>query len=528
MDGSGPRKPILEKSRMTAASTATAPRGLRWAVTAALGVAALALLSHIAVALWAQYSLTQVEPIIGIQAGGLAAGRGLYLELDRYPFTVSPYGPIFYGLSALAQRCGVAALLGGRLVSIAALLGTLWLFWRILCAWGVGELERRTGLALLACSGAFGIWGVVAQSDGLALFFSVAALERFAAYERQRRWAPLVAAGLCIALAIFTKQSFLAAGAAVTVSLLLKEPRRGLAFAGALAAFGPAVVAVLNAVTDGGYLANAVLANLNPFAWSKLYDHLRYFALASGGLALVAAAGLARRGTFRLPLQLYVAFSLAIWLLTSPKVGSDLNYQIEPTLALCLAAAVSLDRLRFFELLARSDPGWVTLLQIPLLLHLVLNTGVAVQSGMNRAVREQLAQHENMALAEWTAPERGRLLSVEIDPLLHAGRPMEVEPLIYTILVEAGVSPSQPVERDLETGAFRTVILYQDLTSPGGLVANPELPSLPASQLDVIRRRYSLAAHVDGPLLDGVFVYEPKPLDATDGLEASATPSHGQ
>ena len=484
-------------------------RGVRLAVLAALGLAGLALLVHVGVALAARHSLTQVESIVAIHARSLAFGDGLYYDLNSYPYTVSPYGPIFYGASAALLRAGVAAPLGGRLLSIAALLATLWLCSRLLRRWGVGELERLAGLALLASAGVIGVWGVVGQSAMPALAFSVAALERHARHEADRRGRTLAAAGLCIALAIFTKQSFLAAGFAVVGALLLRDVRRGLVFTASLAACGAATAWGLNAATDGGYLSNAVLANLNPFAWSKLADHLRYFALATGALALTAVSGFARRNAFPLALRLYLAAAVGLWLLTASKVGSDLNYQLEPTLALCLAAACSLDRLRFFDLLARRDPGWVTLLQIPLLLHLVLNAGIAVQSGMTRMAREQLARRQAAELAPWLAPERGRLLSVEIDPLLQTGRPLEVEPLIYTLLVGAGLTDPAPVTRDLEAGAFAAVILYHDVHTPDAFAAGMETPSLPAEQFEVLRRRYRLTAHIAGPLLNGVYVHEP-------------------
>jgi len=484
------------------------PRGIGISVSVALGIAFLALALHAGVALTASHSITQVESIIAIQASMLARGEGLYWDLNSYPYTVSPYGPILYCTWALLQKAGLPVLLSGRLISIFALAMTLWLAWRLLGHWGVGLLERRTGLALLASAGVIGNWGVVAQSDSLALMFSVAALERYVAYDKSRRPAALVASGALILLAILTKQSFLAAGAAITASLLLREARRGLVFTGVMTVVGIATALGVNALTGGGYLENALLANLNPFAWSKLALHLEWFLPVSGSLTLVALSGFAQRGGLLPPLHLYTALSAGMWLLTAPKIGSDLNYQLEPTLALCLTAAWSLDRLRFFDLLARRDPGWVTLLQIPLLLHLVLNTGVAVQSSLTRIVRDRMAQQLTQDLKPWLDPSRGRLLSVEIDPLLHAGRPLEVEPLIYTLLVDAGVTDPAPVQRDLDGGAFATVFLYQDVTDPATREANPELPSLPAAHLETMRERYRLTAHVPGPLANGVYVYE--------------------
>lgn len=485
------------------------PSAVGIAVRVALGLAALVLAAQVLIALLSTHSLTQVESIIAIQARTLAGGGPLYYDLNAYPYTVSPYGPIYYCASAVLQVFGAAPLLAGRMISMAGLAIALWMGWRALEHWGVGRLERLTGLALAGVASVTGVWGVVGQSDMLALAFSMAAVERYARYEQMRRGGTLALAGLLIALAIFTKQSFLAAGAAVTLALLVRETRRGIGFTLMLGVAGVSTAVVVNFLTDGRYLANAILANLNPFAWHKLAAHLEYFGLATGALALVAACGLIRRGSWNLPLHLYLATSVGMWLLTAAKVGSDLNYQLEPTLVLALAAAWALHRLRFFELVAKHDASWVTLLQLPLVVHLIVNTGASFLAGSGRVVLEQLAREQTVALAPWLESE-GRVLTVEIDPLVHAGRTMEVEPLIYTLLVNAGVTSAGPVTRDLQTGAFAAVMLYHDVNDPAEFAANPETPSLPEQQLAMIRNGYELVAHVPGPLLDGVYVYEPR------------------
>ncbi len=60
-----------------------------------------------------------------------------------------------------------------------------------------------------------------------------------------------------------------------------------------------------------------------------------------------------------------------VFLLTAAKVGSDLNYQIETVAALSLCAGVALARLDYFPLLFQRSTSWVTLLQLPLLFHIV-------------------------------------------------------------------------------------------------------------------------------------------------------------
>jgi hypothetical protein len=52
------------------------------------------------------------------------------------------------------------------------------------------------------------------------------------------------------------------------------------------------------------------------------------------------------------------------------------------------------------------------------------------------------------------------------------------------------------------------VILSQDIFQVQ-TVAGPEIGTLPASQLDEVRKHYRLVQHINGPFLEGVYVYQP-------------------
>jgi hypothetical protein len=186
-----------------------------------------------------------------------------------------------------------------------------------------------------------------------------------------------------------------------------------------------------------------------------------------------------------------------------------LNYQIETMAVICLCACWSLHRLDFFRLWMRHDPGWVTLLQIPLLLHFTLNAGLGAKTVVERTQLETLRRQEMAALLPHFENANGPILSVQIDPLLHAGKRLEVEPLIYSLLVRAGTVSPEPVLRDLEQRRFKLVVLYEDLAGPK-LWNDLEIPSLPESHLQAIRENYRLAVHIPGPLLNGDYLYVPR------------------
>ena len=475
-----------------------------FSVGAATIIAARLLLSF-----WAEHSFTPVEAIVAAHAQMLAAGEGLYYDLNQYPYTVNPYGPIFYGLVAASVSIGLPALLAGRLISLAALLGVLYLAGRTAHLLTGDRYAAWTATLLAGTTANLLKFGNIGQTDSLALFFSIAAFYLFLRFDRQPSHGVLACSGLCIALAIFVKQSFLAAGAAVAILMLWRHGKTGFLFVATLGFSGVLVALGLNGLSGGGYFDHGIRSNLNPFILEILGRQSRYFLLVSGCLLMLAGAApiLQRRWT---QLHLYLGLALAIFLLTSSKIGSEFNYQMEVTVLLCIAAAWSLHQLDFFGLCFRGDPGWITLLQLPLFLYCVLNIALSGRSLTTRAHMEHLQREQSAAMAPYLAPEAGRVLSVEIDPLLGTRDYIEVEPLIYSLLVDAGLVDPEPVLRDMIAGRFSTVVLYEDVFDETDPFRHPTMPSLPESHLEALRANYQLVERLDSPYSNGICLYQPK------------------
>lgn len=506
-----------------AASNHNVPKGervFRGILMAFSALAVLIFVAHLMLAAWSRHSFSQVEAIVATQSQMLAAGEGLYYDLDQYPFTVNPYGPIFYSLLAGLFSLGAPILLAGRLISLAALAGTVYLSAEIARVLTANRYAAWTAALLTGTTANLLSWGNTGQTDSLALFFSIAAFYLYLRYDRSPATALIVGSGVSIALAIFVKQSFVAAGAAVAVLMLWNHRKAGVKFVAALGLSGVGLVLGLNWLSGGGYFDHAVRTNLNPFSLQKFGQQAEYFMLVSGCLLLLAlAAPIATRRLTQF--HLYLGLAFVVFALTASKVGSDLNYQMETVVLLCIASAWSLHRLDFFPLYFRNDPGLITLLQIPLVLYLVLNIALSGRTLLWRTVVEHDQREQSVAVAAYLAPDAGRVLSVEIDPLLSTRQHIEVEPLIYTLLVDAGVVDPGPVLSDLASARFASVALYQDVFEEQEQAIDPEIPSLPAAHLDEIRRNYRLVKHIAGPYLGGIYLYQPK----TSGKDPALTVS---
>jgi hypothetical protein len=264
----------------------------------------------------------------------------------------------------------------------------------------------------------------------------------------------------------------------------------------------------INAALDGRFLANTVFANLNPFNGAQFVTQIRYFVSISFGLLVIVAVCFGRmlRGRAVAPC-VYLILAVLVFLGTAPKIGSDTNYQMESTLLLAICAAIGLHQVRFFDLYFERSKSWITLLLIPLALHIATGYRVSANTLLGRLMHEKLFRAEIEQLKPYVPPSGGLVLCTDFNAMVRLRQSMDVEPLIYNILVSAHVIDPEPVRRDLARGAFSTVILSQDVFQPEQF-QGAEIGTLPAIQLDEVRRHYRLVRQVPGPFLDA-YVYQP-------------------
>ena len=324
-------------------------RTFRRGLPVLVGLGAIPVAVHAVIALSARHELTQVESIVAMHSLMLSRGEGLYYSLRDYPFTVSPYGPIFYSLCAGLMQLSIPPLLAGRLISLVSLAGIVVVCWLLLRIHTTNKYAAPFGALLIVSTVRLACWGVVAQVDTLGVLLSVAALYCFSLFRARGSSRFLALSGLFLVLAFFTKQTMVAAAAAIVLVLALENWRAALRLALGAGASIAVIAFALNWITGGGYFENAVFSNLNPMKLSKLLSQGKQFLIFAGPLLIVSAAGV--RLSFRSGIHLFYAYALssvAVFLFTAAKVGSDLNYQLEPGVALGLCAGWALDRLEFF------------------------------------------------------------------------------------------------------------------------------------------------------------------------------------
>ena len=471
-------------------------------------VAGLAILSQLVLLLWAQNGFTGPEAVVAAHTMMLVRDGTLYYDFNHYPYTVAPYTPLFYLLDSGLQQLGLPVYTAARLISFLALLGIVVLSWYIVLLYTNDRYSASMSALLSASSALLLYWGTVGQVDVLAVFWGMAAFYLYSRYAILSEHT-LIWAGVCAVLAFFTKQTMVACPAAICVVLWFTNRKAAVQFGcGCLAAV--AIIALsLNAVLGGRFLADTLRANLNPYSVKKLLLHLRFALLTAGPLVIVAAFG-ARKAIRKCGAAPFVYLGLAalVFLATAPKVGSDLNYQLEFTVALVLCASLSLYATDFFRLSFLRCNAGVTLLQLPLGVFLVVNYCTTSSMLLMRYMLERQTRVEVAALQSSLA-DGGRVLSADYNAVVRLRGRLDVEMLIYHLLVDAGVVDPKPLQRDLAATAFSTVLLLEDVRNYEAPL-DAEISTLPPAQLDEIRKRYTLVKHVPGPAMDGVYVYKPR------------------
>jgi hypothetical protein len=479
-------------------------RGL-WVASA---LSASALLLYCGTMLWAQNSLSGPESVVAAQSMMLAHDGTLYYDLNQYPYTVCAYMPIFYWLDAGLIKLGLPAFVAGRLISFAALLGLIAICRSLVLLYTGNRNAAWLAAVLVASSSLLGSWGSTGQVDTLAILFAVTAFYQYSRFQLLAE-STLIAAGVFSALAIFTKQTALAAPAAIFILLFFRDRKKALLFGGLGGAFVAAAVLAINVALRGRFLASTVLANANPFSAAKLLAHLRFAAPICAGLLVVVMASFSRLARSRgLAPVVYLGLAVAVFLATAAKIGSDTNYQIELTVLLGVCAAIGLHEIDFFPLYFNRSKSWITLLLLPVAVHVAVGLRVAVNTTIARVVNEKVAQSQVDALRPYVASVGGLVLSTDYNAMVRLRGRMDIEPLIYQLLVGAKVIDPEPVRRDLAQGAFSTVVLSEDVFQ-GQHFDDPEIASLVPEQLQEVRKHYRLEQHLAGPFLDGIYVYKP-------------------
>lgn len=320
------------------------PRSLVTVLAAALLFAALSRLLLVSTnQLTSPFDLSFESPNLST-VKAIRAGENVYAEsmFDDVPFNITIYTPLYHFLISLLPMSDENPFFFGRLTAAVFMLaaaGSLFF---------VAKGKGAPAFAMLAAGAFFLVRPMVSnaaylKNDTMALAASAAAVV-VASRARRRRSRIMLCAVLC-AVALGTKQSFVSAAVACFVFFVAQDLRCALLFGGLLGGLGVAGVATARALWGPGFWFSVVTAVRNPMDWQQVPAGWRAmggqpvfcFLVAATLVVLAVSLWRERRGVvLRSPFALYTFVAWALCTLTLPKLGSSLNYFLEPVLASCL------------------------------------------------------------------------------------------------------------------------------------------------------------------------------------------------
>jgi len=472
-------------------SQPTQPRAPRPAATrrypllAAQIVAAIALalvLLHFGVglarfcrfAITCPYEIDYGEAVLLQGAVNIAQGQVVYNDYQHYPFVVATYPPVYPALCAIGVSLFGVSFAFGRVLSILSALAATALIWLILRRVGTSHFAAGLGAALFLASPVVCLRMPMMRVDMIAVALGLGGLY---CVMRGGRW--LIAAVALLVLAVYTRQSQVAPLAAGVVYLWwVKERKAAVLVAVSCSALILAGFLALQVASHGWFYRHVVVANRNLWdfgylrmVWATGFRPWRFpFLLGAVGVALallgparseVGASANPPRRPERL-LVLYFALAMLVSL-TAGKIGSFVNYLLEPIAAASVMSGVAYHRLAEI-LLARR---WNTVWAAAWLLMVVPPAWVLAQPGRGpcgpyRFVNPDVITRSGAEALPVLRRTRGDVLSEDIGLLLLSGHRVLLDPHKMTSMSEDGTWDQRPLLADIGRRRFVLIITSWD------------------------------------------------------------------
>jgi hypothetical protein len=450
-----------------------------------LAVRAADYLWYAARAITFPFELAYGEGIIWQQAL-LIPGSLMYGDITHFPFIVFHYTPVYHLTVRAISAMGIDPLATGRGITVAATLAIA-----VLVAAIAFTAMRKIGLTSARIIGAavaglmvltyqpVQMWAVLMRVDMLAIALGIAGV--YLTIVAGQRTILLCAAVLLFVLAVYTKQTELAAPVAAMVVAAMVNARSTLKalsfglFSGAIA------FTVLQLSTDGGFWRHIFTYNAhNGFFFHGIVDGI----LEQKPEALGLLTGV-------------IAFALLWWIEATPKCGRSLKTWISAIRQSTRLRTLAITSLWFVlasaQLVTLGKWGsssnylieWMCIttvpigmvaslvwsgavagksLSIPMVTGLFLSLTLAAHAlhrplYKNGIVNDHNGTELRAHLIDLIRESRDPTLSEDMVLLLRAGQQVPIEPAIFAALARTGIWDQRPFLKLIQDHAFGLLIM---------------------------------------------------------------------
>jgi len=439
-----------------------------WAASAVLlatGVWATSLfVRHGLAALAFPYPLDYGEGPLLDQAARLADFRNIYPnELSKPPYVISNYPPLFVLIQAPLVWLFGPGFWYGRAISLVSTVAVAALIALTLHALTRDRVASAAGgLTFLAVPFVLH-WSSLSRVDMLGLALSWAGL--YAAVRKPEGSRGVILVALLVVAATYTRQTYaLAAPLSAFVWLLAQHRRReALTLAAVVGGLGLTLLAVLSALTGGGFFLHTVISNLNEFRWEQVTFYIGRVKgimpiLLVGGIAFLIAGLRSRDAPWWLVGSYLVGATATA--LTIGKIGSGVNYLLELSAALSLTAGALLARY-----VGRLGVRSAMLLALATQVVIMVQASQYFYAGIQGNVISQ--RDEMTRLQEIVDAKQKPVVADEYSGLLPLdGRQIYVQPFEFSQLSREGKWDQRPFVESIHRREFRAILIFEPPGAP--------------------------------------------------------------
>jgi hypothetical protein len=221
---------------------------------------------------------------------------------------------------------------------------------------------------------------------------------------------------------------------------------------------------VLNTLSGGGFYLNIITANVNPFNWQVVTENFITLATNTFYLLLLIAVFLVaeRAGTHTRswPLALPYFFAASISAATIGKEGSNVNYMLELSAAMCLAGGAAIAWM-----------GRYNWLRAIVVLVLVIQVGSMMdwmRLDFDGRLTEKFVQRRQLGqVFEIVQQTEGIVLADEYMGLIPlAGKRLYFQPFEFKQMADGRVWDESQFLDSIRDGEFDLILMYQPYSWP--------------------------------------------------------------
>jgi hypothetical protein len=393
------------------------------------------------------------------QAMRLASGANIYrTDISTPPYTISNYPPLFIAVILPFVELFGPNFWAGRLISTLCALLSAFFVYRIMLRLTRDRFASLAGGLILLANPFVVHWSSLLRIDLLALALSLSGLLVLLPWPLSRL--RLLAGAALLVAAIYTRQSYaLAAPLAAFCWLLFKNWRRAIALAGIVALMSLVIFFFIDLATLNGFFYNIVTANVNEFGLDRLKWNLLHLWDVMPILLVVSAFCLVlftrKLGTYSLVTPYLIGGALSA--LTIGKIGSNVNYFLELSAGLSLAAASVL------AWLYRIQPS--RFLRAVVLMALAFQSVLMLHNTMTDYLPDLNGRRANISglrkLEARVAASQGPVLADEYMGMINlAGRSLYIQPFEVTQLSLAGLWDQKPLLNSITKQEFPLILIH--------------------------------------------------------------------